>query len=275
MGKFRPTADPFDFIATQLLEKAVMPDSHVVLSGSKKRLLFGSRLISHCNVNERVELALKLRRKQVLPRLDGRLKEPIRRVASEKAYGARDADLAKVKAVMHDHCLEIFRDDQATRTVEVAGPIKVLDDLFQVKFFEYEHASRNYRGRSGVVPDVAAQVESDGRTWGYFWVLDGQVVPNGRTSAAALHWAAMVARINAILETEKGAGKQVGYLTPGLYQVGNDGKPIGSSACRDITVGDNVSAAIGGFRAGPWYDAVTGWGSPVGVKPLNALRLIV
>jgi kumamolisin len=45
--------------------------------------------------------------------------------------------------------------------------------------------------------------------------------------------------------------------------------------CTDITVGDNASAAIGGFHAGPGYDAVTGWGSPVGTALVDALLTVV
>ena len=126
-----------------------------------------------------------------------------------------------------------------------------------------------------VVPDVAAHAESDGRTRGYFWVLDGQGSPNGGTSAAAPLWAALLARINAALEKEKGPGKRAGYLTPVLYQPGSDGKPVGASACKDIVTGNNISAAIGGYHAGPGYNAVTGWGSPLGSKLLDALRAIV
>ena len=60
-----------------------------------------------------------------------------------------------------------------------------------------------------------------------------------------------------------------------LYQKGENGKPIGSDVCTDITVGDNELAAIGGFRAGPGYDAVTGWGSPIGTGLLEALLTAV
>jgi kumamolisin len=555
--------------------------SHVVLPGSRRRLLPGSRLIGHCNPNQRVELTLKLRRKKELPPLQGRPTAPISRAEAAAAYGASPTDIDRVRAVMKAHGLEVLRDDPATRTVEVAGPIQVLEDVFQVKLFEYEHAGRDYRGRSGVinlpselegmvvgvygldnrrviqrrrrlrplaahaaavasprgffpaqladvysfpagdgagqtigilefgggflpddldsycqtvgvkvptvnpvsvdhsptttdddaagevmldieviagacpaatqvvyfgsstfdekawidtlgkaihddvnkpfilsiswgapedsdawsdgtldrvndafheaallgitvcvasgddgsadetdvepgdgsldghahvdfpasspfvlavggtdlrvgpsgstterawkdgngrrkisqdstgtggatgggvsvhfdrptfqagitipsvnpgapqgrvVPDVAAHAESDGRTRGYFWVLDGQGSPNGGTSAAAPLWAALITRINAILEKEKGPGKRAGYLTPVLYQAGADGKPVGASACKDITAGDNISAAVGGYRCQPGYDAVTGWGSPIGTRLLDALRAVV
>jgi kumamolisin len=130
-----------------------------------------------------------------------------------------------------------------------------------------------------VVPDVAAHAQSDGRRTGYFFVADGPsgtvVGVNGGTSASAPLWAALIARINAILQREKGPGKRAGYLTPVFYQVGTDGQPLGASVCKDITDGDNISAAIGGYQAGPGYDAASGWGSPIGTKLLDALREIV
>lgn len=130
-----------------------------------------------------------------------------------------------------------------------------------------------------IVPDVAAHAQTDLKRTGYFFVADGplglMVGVNGGTSAAAPPWAALLARINAILEKEKGAGKRAGYLTPVLYQAGEDGKPIGAVVCKDITDGDNISATIGGYQAGPEYDAVTGWGSPIGTRLLDTLRTIV
>jgi kumamolisin len=558
-----------------------MTSSHVALPGSRRRLLPGSSLIGHSNPNERVELTLKLRRKEPLPALVGRPKVPMTREEVAAKYGASEDDIAKVKALMERNGLEVLGENRATRSVEVASPIKVLEEMFQVKLFEYAHADKNYRGRSGmvhipselegvvigvygldnrrvirrrrrprpaaaaipmstavargfipaqlaevydfppgdgsgqvigilefgggflpddlalycqtvgvntpivipvsvdqsptnsdddaagevmldieviagacpgatqvvyfgssnfdekawvdtlgmaihdqdnnpfilsiswgssedsdvwsegtpdhvnetfqeaammgvticvssgddgsadesdsrpnsgeldghahvdfpassplvlavggtdlriaqggvtettwkdgngrrffppqgtgnggstgggvssrfprpsfqngitiqsvnpggisgrVVPDVSAHAESNGRTRGYFWVLDGQGSPNGGTSAAAPLWAALIARINAVLQQEKGPGKRAGYLTPVLYQTDANGQPIGASACKDIVTGNNISAAIGGYRAGPGYDAVTGWGSPIGSKLLDALRAIV
>jgi kumamolisin len=126
-----------------------------------------------------------------------------------------------------------------------------------------------------VVPDVAAHAANNGRDVGYFTVFEGNPGPVGGTSGAAPLWASLIARINAILISEKGPGKRAGYLTPVLYQSGAGGQPIGSSACKDIVSGDNISAAAGGYRAGPGYDAATGWGSPNGSKLLDALRSIV
>jgi kumamolisin len=119
-----------------------------------------------------------------------------------------------------------------------------------------------------VVPDVAADASAN---TGYWTVVDGQGGVSGGTSAAAPLWAALIARINASL----GGGASVGYLTPLLYQPVGSGPSLGSTGCRDITSGDNSTASIGGYTAGPGYDAVTGWGVPQGTALLDGLKQVL
>jgi kumamolisin len=114
-----------------------------------------------------------------------------------------------------------------------------------------------------VVPDVAADASAN---TGYWTVVDGQGGVAGGTSAAAPLWASLVARLNASL------GTPVGYLSPLLYGAGANGQALGLSVCRDITVGNNDTASIGGYSAGPGYDAVSGWGVPIGSALLNGLK---
>lgn len=119
-----------------------------------------------------------------------------------------------------------------------------------------------------VVPDIAAL---SGPPL-YDLIFVGKDAPNGGTSASAPLWAALSARINAKLP----AAKQQRFLTPLLYQNGSGGRPVGKSSMRDITVGNNASSPEPGkgYKAGPGFDAVTGWGVPDGVKLLNALAAI-
>jgi len=114
-----------------------------------------------------------------------------------------------------------------------------------------------------IVPDVAADASAN---TGYWMVVDGQGGASGGTSASAPLWASLIALLNA------GLGKPVGYLNPLLYQAGSDGKTLGQTACRDITSGNNSTASIGGYSAGPGYDAVTGWGVPIGTALLSGLK---
>lgn len=102
------------------------------------------------------------------------------------------------------------------------------------------------------LPDVAG--DADPAT-GYRVRVDGADIVVGGTSAVAPLWAGLVALLN------QARGGPVGYLTPALYT-----SLAARGACRDITSGDN-----GAYRAGPGWDACTGWGSPDGAALLAAL----
>jgi kumamolisin len=87
--------------------------------------------------------------------------------------------------------------------------------------------------------------------------------PNGGTSAATPLWASLLARISSGLPE----ADQRRFVTPLLFQQGPGGKPIGQTGCTDITAGSNPSPGLPtGYVSGPGYDAVSGWGSPLGTK---------
>ncbi len=117
-------------------------------------------------------------------------------------------------------------------------------------------------GPGRCVPDIAAN--ADWNASPYLLVVDGQSQPNGGTSAATPLIASLITLINAQRKTSGKSGP-VGYLTPLLYQNSPDGGPLGASCCTDVVTGDNITAAVGGYRAMKGYDAVTGWGTPNGV----------
>jgi kumamolisin len=107
-----------------------------------------------------------------------------------------------------------------------------------------------HKGRG--VPDVAG--DADPAT-GYVVRVDGQEFVIGGTSAVAPLWAGLIALMNQKL------GHPVGFLNPLLY-----GSFVGKGLFRDITTGNN-----GAYPAKPGWDACTGWGTPNGVKLLQAL----
>lgn len=109
-----------------------------------------------------------------------------------------------------------------------------------------------------VVPDVAALA---GPPY-YDLIFQGADSPNGGTSAATPLWAALLARIAAGLP----AADQLRFLTPLLYANAQNGQPTGQSGCTDITSGNNNSPGVQGYVAGPGYDAVSGWGTPLGTE---------
>lgn len=118
-----------------------------------------------------------------------------------------------------------------------------------------------FKGRG--LPDVSAVADAN---TGYFVVSDDQAGVSGGTSAATPLWAALIARINAKRSAP------VGYLTPRLYAVvSGQTKTLGELGCRDVSKGNNATAAGGGYEAGEGWDACSGWGTPSGKALLKWL----
>jgi kumamolisin len=112
--------------------------------------------------------------------------------------------------------------------------------------------SANPGGKKGRgVPDVSGDASPE---TGYTVRVDGTTITVGGTSAVAPLWTGLLARLN------QSIGKPVGYINPLLYQASF------RSAFRDVVSGNN-----GAYKAGPGWDACTGWGSPDGTKLLGVL----
>ncbi len=113
-----------------------------------------------------------------------------------------------------------------------------------------------YRG----VPDVAA----DANPHTGFPVVTanaGRVYASGHggTSASAPLWAGIIAL------ADQYAKRHLGFVDPAIYQIARG--PHYHQAFHDITAGPANTAefpdgTITGYRAGPGWDPVTGWGSP-------------
>jgi kumamolisin len=99
---------------------------------------------------------------------------------------------------------------------------------------------------------------------------------DGKTSASAPVWAALIARINAKLPRIKRQRFLTSLLYKKLPKGKTKGKTVGEVSFRDITIGSNAVPPDPnkGYKAGPGFDAVTGWGVPNGVKLLNCLKVI-
>jgi kumamolisin len=112
-----------------------------------------------------------------------------------------------------------------------------------------------FKGRG--VPDVSGDADAD---TGYKIRVHGQDGAAGGTSAVAPLYAALVARWNEKL------GSQVGFVNPRLYA------SAVASSFHDITQGTNdTTGKIGGYPAGPGWDACTGLGTPNGSAILAAV----
>jgi kumamolisin len=116
----------------------------------------------------------------------------------------------------------------------------------------------NKRGGGRGIPDVAANASSE---TGYLIEADNTRMSMGGTSAAAPLWAALIARLNQVLQTK------IGFLTPLLYEMNR----TGAKSVRDIVKGFNGATRTQGYGAKRGWDACTGLGSPDGETILNWL----
>jgi len=121
------------------------------------------------------------------------------------------------------------------------------------------------------VPDVAAEANFDN------YDCDMGVCQGGwaGTSFATPRWAGFMALVNS--QAVAAGNPTVGFINPALYRIGESSSYI--TDFHDITSGNNggtlyLAAApitLAGFNAVAGYDLITGWGSPGGVKLIDAL----
>ena len=77
----------------------------------------------------------------------------------------------------------------------------------------------------------------------------------GGTSAGSPQWAGLIAIADQM------AGRDLGYINPKLYQIGND--PVRyANDFNDLSLGNNQTSTIPGYSASQGWDAVTGLGTP-------------
>jgi subtilase family serine protease len=120
-----------------------------------------------------------------------------------------------------------------------------------------EHLGGARPGRG--VPDVSADADPETSLALLVDVGDRpQLVSAVGTSAAMAVWLGLAAL------ADDYAGRRLGLLNPSLYRVGRS--PALKGAFHDVTRGENTikvrQRTVAGYRAGPGWDAVTGWGSP-------------
>lgn len=163
---------------------------------------------------------------------------------------------------------QVWREGHGKRTSNgggaTGGGVSVIFD--RPKWQNVKVKSLNKGSKDGrVVPDIAALA---GPPW-YDLVFRGKNTYGGGTSASAPVLAALIARVSALLPASRGRR----YLTPLLYQKSPHGGEVGRFVCHDITIGHNASMPKPGvgYQATKGFDAVSGWGTPIGTSLLLAL----
>jgi subtilase family serine protease len=119
-------------------------------------------------------------------------------------------------------------------------------------------------GATRGVPDVAADGSGITGMALAFSAPSGsyKLIGAGGTSAGAPFWAGLIAL------ADQQAGHPLGFVNPAIYRIARG--PLYHKAFHDITTGNNTvvltstspPVTITGYRAGPGWDPVTGWGTP-------------
>jgi subtilase family serine protease len=115
-------------------------------------------------------------------------------------------------------------------------------------------------GAARGVPDVAADATPHTAMTIVISTGSGYMIRNGGgTSASAPIWAGIIAL------ADQYAKRHLGLVNPAIYRIARG--PHYHQAFHDITAGTDNTArfprgTIAGYRGGPGWDPVTGWGSP-------------
>lgn len=108
------------------------------------------------------------------------------------------------------------------------------------------------------VPDVAFDASPQ---TGVQVLVDGTYEIEGGTSIATPAWAGLIALLN------QGLGHNLGFFNQTLYE-----KLGPAGVLRPVLNGNNGTAEMSGYCAGPGWNAATGWGTPDGIRLLQALK---
>lgn len=129
----------------------------VSIPGSERQPVRGARRVGPAQPNERVDVTVRLRRRNPLPvaAIAGR-ELPSRRTyvthaQLNAAHGADPADIAKVEAFARQSGLTVLDSSPSRRSVMLSGKVANISKAFNVTLDRWEHAGGQYRGRTGAV----------------------------------------------------------------------------------------------------------------------------
>jgi hypothetical protein len=129
---------------------AQRPKTHLPITGSDREPLEGATRFGPADPSEQIEVTVLLRPKQKLAAGARLTHEEL-----EAAPGADPQDIARVQAFVQEHNLAVGEIDPGRRTVELSGTVEYFSKAFAVQLDRYQHASGQYRGRTGQVSKPA------------------------------------------------------------------------------------------------------------------------
>lgn len=150
----------------------MLAKQRVVLKGSTRHVMPGSRAVGAVNPEELADLTLLVRASND-PRVElaTLLKQPaaqrkfLTHDELEQKFRADPADLDRVESFAHEHGLSVAGRDAAKRTIVVRGSLRQLSAAFGVTFELRQARARTYRARTG---PILIPTDLDGIVTGVF-----------------------------------------------------------------------------------------------------------
>ena len=133
--------------------------AEVVLKGSERSAVTGSKSIAPAEPSERLEVTVLVRRRapqEFLKRVatcaaGGRRGTFLSRAEFAKLHGADPADCAAVRAFAAKHGLSVVQEHAGRRTLVLSGTVAQFSAAFKVQLHQMSHDGGTYRGRTGAI----------------------------------------------------------------------------------------------------------------------------
>ena len=124
--------------------------ARIALPASYKESPKSAKLIGKINVDERIEVTIRLRRKPGAgePKPG---KEALSREEFRANYGADPADQEKIELFAHEHGLDVVQSSIAQRSVRLSGTIAEMQAAFGTNLKSFQAGKVKFRGRTGAL----------------------------------------------------------------------------------------------------------------------------
>jgi kumamolisin len=134
-----------------------MAQKMVSIPGTKKQPFRNAKVIANSPLDERLEVTVRVRPKNLLPNAENLLKfsdAPVAQLTPDQyddQYGANPEDIATVTDFATKHNLAVVRASVSRRSVILSGTVKDFNRAFGVDLKSYAYAEGTYRGRTGSI----------------------------------------------------------------------------------------------------------------------------
>lgn len=140
-----------------MVNRNTLSGNHVTLSGSKKKLPSGTKVIGSISPKELIDVTVILRRrddenlpkKKITSSVSTEAKKVLTRQDFTKSYGASEEDIALVERFAHENDIDIVEVSAERRSVILRGTAENLRRAFRVDLKVYKHGKQKFRGRMG------------------------------------------------------------------------------------------------------------------------------